>query len=111
VERIGGDYGGGEVQAVQQRPEPGDLVGGVVDVGLGEDRVGGVVHRGEQVDLGLVWWPLPRRVLPSTATTRRHAARGCRWRPGGRWGGCWSVSHRPMTRSNASGSTRADLTP
>jgi hypothetical protein len=41
VERIGSDNGVGEVQAVQQRPEAGDLVGGVVDVGLGEDRTGG----------------------------------------------------------------------
>jgi hypothetical protein len=49
------------------------------------------------------WWPLPRRVLPSTATTRRG-------RGGGGDGldcGCWSASHWLMTRSNASGSTRA----
>jgi Transposase DDE domain group 1 len=40
-----------------------------------------------------------RRVLPSTATARHHAG----------WGGdgCWSASHRPITRSSASGSTRA----
>jgi len=41
----------GEVQAVQQRPEPGDLTCGGLDVGLGQDHAGGVVHRGEQVDL------------------------------------------------------------
>ncbi len=51
VERVGGDHGGGEVQAVQEGPEPDDLVGGVVDVDLVQDRAGGVVHRGEQVDL------------------------------------------------------------
>jgi hypothetical protein len=51
VERIGGDHGGGEVQAVQQRPEPGDLVGGGLDVGLCEDRAAGVVHHGQQVHL------------------------------------------------------------
>jgi hypothetical protein len=51
VERVGGDHGVGEVQPFEQRPEPGDLVGGVIDVGLGEDRAGVVVHRGEQVDL------------------------------------------------------------
>jgi hypothetical protein len=51
VERVGGDDPPGKVQALQQRPEPGNLVGGVVDVGLAEDRAGGVVHRGEQVDL------------------------------------------------------------
>jgi hypothetical protein len=35
VEGVGGDDGVGEVQTLQQRPEPGDLVGGVVHVGLG----------------------------------------------------------------------------
>jgi hypothetical protein len=45
VQRVGGDHGADEVQAVQQRLELGDLVGGVVDVGLGEDRAAGVVHR------------------------------------------------------------------
>ena len=53
VERIGGDDGVGEVQVVQQRPEPGDLVGGGLDVGLGEDGAAGVVHRCQQVDLRL----------------------------------------------------------
>ena len=51
VERIGGNDGVGEVQVVQQRPEPGDLVGGGLDVGLGEDGAAGVVHRSKQVDL------------------------------------------------------------
>jgi hypothetical protein len=36
---------------LQQRPEPGDLACGVVDLGLGEDRAAGVVHRGQQVHL------------------------------------------------------------
>jgi hypothetical protein len=49
-----GDHGVGEVQAVQQRPELGDLVGLAVHFGLGEDAVAGVVHQGEQVDLGTV---------------------------------------------------------
>ena len=40
---------------------------------------------------GLAWWPLPRRVLPSTATARRPAR--CRRRPGG-GGGCWPASQR-----------------
>jgi hypothetical protein len=53
VERIGGDDGVGEVQAVQQRPEPGDLVGGGLDIGLGEDGAAGVVHRCQQVGLRL----------------------------------------------------------
>ncbi len=38
VERVGGDHSAGKVQTVQQRPEPGDLVGGGVDVGLRQDR-------------------------------------------------------------------------
>jgi hypothetical protein len=49
VERVDGDHGCGQVQALQQRPEPGDLVGGAVDVGLGEDRMAGVVHHRQQV--------------------------------------------------------------
>jgi hypothetical protein len=51
VERVGGDHPPGKVQPVQQGPEPGDLVGGVVDVGLAQDRAGGVVHRRQQVHL------------------------------------------------------------
>jgi hypothetical protein len=39
----------GEVQTLQQRPEPGDLAGGVVHVGVGQDRGGGRIHRREQV--------------------------------------------------------------
>jgi hypothetical protein len=35
VQGVGGDDGVGEVQSLKQRPEPGDLVGGVLDVGLG----------------------------------------------------------------------------
>jgi hypothetical protein len=49
VERIGGDHSAAEVQTVQQRPEPGDLVGGGVDIGLPQDRAGGVVHHRQQV--------------------------------------------------------------
>jgi hypothetical protein len=49
MERVGADDPPGEVQTVQQRPEPGDLVGRVVHVGLAQDRTGGVVHRGQQV--------------------------------------------------------------
>ena len=52
---------------------------------------------------GLGWWPLPRRVLPSTATARRHG-RGIG--DGGVGGGCWAASHAPMARSSASASIR-----
>jgi hypothetical protein len=51
VERVGGDDGGRQVQALQQRPEPGDLACGVVHLGLCQDHPGGVVHHGEQVHL------------------------------------------------------------
>ena len=44
VERIGSDDGVGQVQAVQQRPESGDLIRLAVHRGLGEDPAGGVVH-------------------------------------------------------------------
>jgi hypothetical protein len=49
VQGVGGEDGVGEVHSLQQRPEPGDLVGGVVHLGLGQDRAGGVVHRRQQV--------------------------------------------------------------
>jgi hypothetical protein len=85
VERVGGDHGVGEVQLVEQRPEPGDLVGRVVDVGLDEDRVGGVVHRGEQVDrrAGVV-----AAAAQGLAVDRdRPPPRVGRWRwRAGRWG-------------------------
>ncbi len=47
VQRVGGDHRAGQLQAGQQRGEPGDLAGGAVDLALGEHRAGGVVHRGE----------------------------------------------------------------
>jgi len=49
VERIGSDHGGGEVQALQQRPELGDLVGGGVQLGLAQDAAAGVIHHRQQV--------------------------------------------------------------
>jgi hypothetical protein len=49
VHGVGGEDPAGEVQVLQERLEPGDLVGGVVDVGLSEDRPGGVVHHRQQV--------------------------------------------------------------
>jgi hypothetical protein len=55
LECIGGDDHAGKVQPVQQGLEGGDLAGGAVDLALGEHGAGGVVHRGEQVDLAAVW--------------------------------------------------------
>jgi hypothetical protein len=51
VERIGSDHGIGELQAVQQRPELGDLVGLAVHPGLAQDASGGVVHHRQQMHL------------------------------------------------------------
>jgi hypothetical protein len=42
-----------EVQPLQQRLEPGDLVGGGLDVGLAQDHAAGVVLGREQVNLRL----------------------------------------------------------
>jgi hypothetical protein len=50
VQRVGGDHPAGQVQPLQQRPEPGDLVSLAVHLGLAQDRTAGVIHRGEQVD-------------------------------------------------------------
>ena len=46
---IGGDDGSGEVQRVQQRREPGDLIGLAVHGGLREDGQGLLVDGGQQV--------------------------------------------------------------
>jgi len=70
VQGVGGEDGVGKVQSLQEGLEPGDLVGGVLDVGLAQDAAAGVVHRREQVHRAVPWWPLPRRVLPSNATAR-----------------------------------------
>jgi hypothetical protein len=88
VERIGSDHGGGEVQAVQQRPEPGDLVGGGVDIGLPQDRAGGVVHYRQQVDLRAVVVAAAAQGLavdgdrPARRAGRRWRVRRWRWRLG-----------------------------
>ena len=82
VERVGGDDGVGQVQPLQQRPEPGDLVGGVLDVGLGQDRAAGVVHRRQQVHLRPA---VVAAAAQGLAVDRDRPLRpaGCRWRPGG----------------------------
>jgi hypothetical protein len=54
LQRVGGDHRAGKVQAGQQRLEAGNLARGAVDLALGEDGAGGVVHRGEQVALPAV---------------------------------------------------------
>jgi hypothetical protein len=101
VERVGSDHGVGEVQAVQQRPEPGDLAGGVVDGGLGQDAPVVWSVAASRWTCLWPWWPLPRRVLPATATARRRRA-GRRWQIG-RWDGGSAASQAPMARSRASG--------
>ena len=51
VERVRRHHLPGQVQALQQWPELGDLVGLAVHLGLGQDPAGGVVHRRQQVHL------------------------------------------------------------
>jgi hypothetical protein len=104
VHGVGGDDPPGKVQTLQQRLELGDLVGLGVHLDLGQDRTAGVLHHRQQVHLQTGWWPLPRRVLPSTATGWRHG-RGVG--DGGLAGGCWPASEAPMARSSASASMRA----
>jgi len=62
VERVGGDDRPGKVQPVQQGLEGGDLAGGAVDLALGEHCAGGVVHRGQQVDLAAVAFGASQRL-------------------------------------------------
>jgi hypothetical protein len=54
VQCVGGDHHVGKVQVGQQGLEGGHLATRAVDVALGEDGAGGVVHRGEQVDSAAV---------------------------------------------------------
>jgi hypothetical protein len=48
------DHHASKVQVAKQWLEGGDLAGGAVDLALGEHSAGGVVHRGQQVDLAAV---------------------------------------------------------
>jgi len=50
---VGGDHRSGEVEVGQQRLEGGDLLWGAAYLLLGQHGAGGMVHRGEQVDLAL----------------------------------------------------------
>jgi hypothetical protein len=50
LQGVGGDHHTGQVQAGQQRLEPGNLARRAVDLPLGKDGAGGVVHTGQQVD-------------------------------------------------------------
>jgi hypothetical protein len=54
VQRVGGHDQAGKVQVGQQGLEGGHLTWGAVDLALGQHRAGGVVHRGQQVDLPAV---------------------------------------------------------
>jgi hypothetical protein len=91
VERIGGDHGGGEVQAVQQR----------------QNRVISLVAwsmTASGCTCPWPWWPLPRRVLAVDRDRPTRPAGWWRW-PAGRW----LLAGQPGAdaRSRASGSTRA----
>jgi hypothetical protein len=93
VERIGGDHRAGQVQPLEQRLEPGDLAGGVGDVGLGQDRAGGVVHRGQQVHLrGSVVAAATQGLAVDRDRLPPHR-RAYQRRPGGRWG--WLLVGQP----------------
>jgi hypothetical protein len=54
VQRVRGDDRPVKVQVGQQRHQAWDLARGAVDAALGQHRAGGVVHRGEQMDLPAV---------------------------------------------------------
>ena len=55
VQRVRGHHRPGQVEPVQQRPERGDFVGLAVDLDLGQHRLAGVVHSGQQVHLRAGW--------------------------------------------------------
>jgi hypothetical protein len=87
LQRVGGDHHTGQVQAGQQRPEPGNLARGAVDVGLGPARcgsrgpyrpAGGPAGPGTASPAQLAGWQ-----EPASQTAGTLDATGCRpWRPG-----------------------------
>jgi hypothetical protein len=70
VERIGSDHDGSEVQPLQQRLELSDLL--VVCSTSVWPKTAWLVWSiaASRCTAAVWWWPLPRRVLPSTATAR-----------------------------------------
>ena len=107
VERIGSDHGVGQVQASSSgRNWVISLVWPSIRAWPRTPRLVWSITASRWT-WGLGWWPLPRRVLPSTATARCgrvvDAAGG---RVAGR-GGCWPASQAPIARSSSSGSMRA----
>jgi hypothetical protein len=59
---VGRDHRAGQVEVGQQRGEPGDFARGAVDLALGEHGAGGMVHRGQQMDLPAVASGAPQRL-------------------------------------------------
>jgi hypothetical protein len=83
VHGVGGHHPPGKVQALQQRLEPGDLVGLGVRVGLGQDATAAVVHHCQQVHRrGLV---VAVAAEGLAGDRDRLPPRRSRWRSGGRW--------------------------
>ena len=76
VQRVGGHDHAGKIQVGQQGLEGGHLARRAVDLALGEHRAGGVVHRGEQVDLPALGAAGAAQGLASTATARQRLATG-----------------------------------
>jgi hypothetical protein len=119
VERVGGDDCPGQVQPVQQGLEGGDLAGGAVDLALGEHGAGGVVHRGQQVDLAAVASGAAQRLavdrdLPAATAAAAGGGRGRQARRRSLWpglggpggpgsGGWWSRSGRCSGRGRRGG--------
>jgi hypothetical protein len=95
LECVGCDHHPGQVQGCQQRGEGGHLLGRAIDLALGRHGAGGVVDRGQQVDLAAVASGASQR-LPSTAIARRH----CRFC----WGRSRSQSQAPIAVARACGS-------
>jgi hypothetical protein len=104
VHGVGGDDPSGQVQAVQQRPEPGDLIGLGVDVDLSQDGTAGVLHRRQQVHrCGVVVAAAAQGLAVDGDCLPPWAGDG----GGVAGGGCCLASQAPMARSSASASMRA----
>ena len=78
VHRVRGDHRPGQVDAIQQRREHGDLVRLRLDIDLPEDHAAGVLERGQQVPRRTVGHARSAQCL---AVHRDHAAAA--WRRGG----------------------------
>jgi hypothetical protein len=113
MHRIGRDHRSGDVYAVQQEREHRDLVRPRADLHLAQDGTVNMIEGSQQVIAGFPPLAEPRKVLPSTAMTRRCPGPGrvacCAQAPAR--SSKVSASRRCRVRRNVDSEGTAPLTP